>query len=53
LIIPFLRDEEIVLRVTRAGGKIGKVTICLAWKNHNDLDLHVLTAGGEDCNGSA
>ncbi len=48
LIVPFLPDEEIVARVKKAGGKIGKVTVSLAWKNYNDLDLHVLTSQGED-----
>jgi len=41
-------EKEIATRVEKAGGKIGKVTISLAWQNRNDLDLHVLTAKGED-----
>jgi hypothetical protein len=42
-----LPDKEITERVRRAGGKIGKVTVSLAWQNYNDLDLHVVTASGE------
>jgi HEAT repeat protein len=48
LIVPFIPEKEIVTRVKNAGGKIGRVTVSLAWKNKNDLDLHVLTAKGED-----
>jgi hypothetical protein len=40
-------EKEITDRVRRAGGKIGKVTVSLAWQNYNDLDLHVTTASGE------
>jgi hypothetical protein len=48
VMLPFIPNEEIVSRVRKAGGQIGKVTISLAWKNRNDLDLHVLTSQGED-----
>ncbi len=34
--------------VQQAGGKIGDVTVSLAWKNRNDLDLHVVTGSGEE-----
>ncbi len=44
---PFIPEKEIVARVKKAGGKVGKVTISLAWQNYNDLDLHVLTSQGE------
>ncbi|MBI1832048.1 MAG: hypothetical protein HYR84_11425 [Planctomycetes bacterium] len=47
LIAPLILDKEISERVIKAGGKIGKVTVSLAWNNRNDLDLHVVTSSGE------
>lgn len=47
VIAPFIVDKEIAARVIKAGGKIGKVTVTLAWNNRNDLDLHVVTHTGE------
>lgn len=34
-------------RVSDAGGQPGEVQFALAWKNHNDVDLHVVTPSGE------
>lgn len=34
-------------RVSKAGGKQGEVQFALAWKNVNDLDLHVIPPSGE------
>lgn len=34
-------------RVTKAGGKKGEVQFALAWRNVNDLDLHVIAPSGE------
>ncbi len=34
-------------RVYQAGGKKGEVQFALAWKNVNDVDLHVITPSGE------
>lgn len=34
-------------RVSDAGGKKGEVQFALAWKNINDVDLHVITPSGE------
>lgn len=34
-------------RVQEAGGKRGEVQFALAWKNVNDVDLHVITPSGE------
>ena len=47
LSLRFIPEKEITERVLRAGGKIGKVTVSLAWQNYNDLDLHVVTSSGE------
>jgi hypothetical protein len=33
--------------VTEAGGRTGEVQFALAWKNVNDLDLHVIVPSGE------
>lgn len=34
-------------RVTKAGGKRGEVQFALAWKDVNDVDLHVIAPSGE------
>jgi hypothetical protein len=34
-------------RVNKAGGQPGEVQFALAWRNTNDLDLHVITPSGE------
>lgn len=34
-------------RVEAAGGKSGEIQFALAWKDINDLDLHVITPSGE------
>lgn len=34
-------------RVDKAGGKTGEIQFALAWKNINDLDLHVIAPSGE------
>ncbi len=34
-------------RVSKAGGKRGEVQFALAWKNVNDVDLHVIAPSGE------
>lgn len=34
-------------RVSNAGGKRGEVQFALAWKNVNDVDLHVIAPSGE------
>jgi hypothetical protein len=34
-------------RVVKAGGKRGEVQFALAWKNFNDVDLHVIAPSGE------
>lgn len=34
-------------RVSEAGGKQGEVQFALAWKNVNDVDLHVIAPSGE------
>ncbi len=34
-------------RVGKAGGRKGEVQFALAWKNHNDVDLHVIAPSGE------
>lgn len=47
MIQPLVPEKEITERVVRAGGKIGDVTVSLAWNNRNDLDLHVVTSSGE------
>ncbi len=40
-------QEAIQSRVGQAGGKQGEVQFALAWKNINDVDLHVITPAGE------
>jgi hypothetical protein len=42
------RSREVARRVKTAGGRIGVVTVSLAWNNYNDLDLHVVTAAGAE-----
>ena len=39
--------ERIQSRVAGAGGKPGEVQFALAWKNINDVDLHVIAPSGE------
>ncbi|RMF39120.1 MAG: hypothetical protein D6753_14510 [Planctomycetota bacterium] len=39
--------ERILTRVSSAGGKRGEVQFALAWKNVNDVDLHVIAPSGE------
>lgn len=39
--------KGIQTRVSKAGGKKGEVQFALAWKNFNDLDLHVIAPSGE------
>lgn len=34
-------------RVSKAGGRKGEVQFALAWKNDNDVDLHVIAPSGE------
>ncbi len=34
-------------RVSKAGGKPGEVQFALAWRNINDIDLHVIAPSGE------
>lgn len=44
---PSLAVAAIQRRVDKAGGKKGEVQFALAWKNVNDLDLHVIAPSGE------
>ena len=44
---PALAVAAIQKRVAKAGGKQGEVQFALAWKNVNDVDLHVITPSGE------
>ena len=39
--------SEIQQRVRKAGGRRGEVQFALAWKNTNDVDLHVIAPSGE------
>ncbi len=39
--------SSIQQRVAEAGGKKGEVQFALAWKNVNDVDLHVIAPSGE------
>jgi hypothetical protein len=41
------RAAAIQGRVGKAGGKKGEVQFALAWKNYNDVDLHVIAPSGE------
>ena len=44
---PALAAAAIQKRVTKAGGKRGEVQFALAWRNVNDVDLHVIAPSGE------
>ncbi len=44
---PALAAAAIQKRVTKAGGKQGEVQFALAWRNVNDVDLHVIAPSGE------
>ncbi|MDX1928920.1 MAG: hypothetical protein SFV81_20485 [Pirellulaceae bacterium] len=44
---PAMTTATIQNRVTKAGGKKGEVQFALAWRNVNDVDLHVITPSGE------
>lgn len=44
---PSLATAVIQNRVSKAGGKKGEVQFALAWRNVNDVDLHVIAPSGE------
>ena len=44
---PAMTTAAIQGRVSKAGGKKGEVQFALAWRNVNDVDLHVITPSGE------
>jgi uncharacterized protein YfaP (DUF2135 family) len=44
---PAVVTAAIQKRVSKAGGKKGEVQFALAWKNVNDVDLHVIAPSGE------
>lgn len=44
---PSLATATIQNRVSKAGGKKGEVQFALAWRNVNDVDLHVIAPSGE------
>lgn len=44
---PALAKAVIQSRVSKAGGKKGEVQFALAWRNVNDIDLHVIAPSGE------
>jgi hypothetical protein len=44
---PAMTTATIQNRVSKAGGKKGEVQFALAWRNVNDVDLHVITPSGE------
>lgn len=41
------REESILGRLLRLGGRRGAVTVTLLWNNRNDLDLHILCPDGQ------
>ena len=46
-VLPTVFSSDVSERLAAAGAKSGEIEVSLIWNNLNDLDLHVISPGGE------